>query len=50
MDSIVISASRVIYWIEHGDTSSMKEYNDLKQQLMEIAMKNSLYIWLFTSI
>ena len=26
MDSMATSASRIIYWIQRGDTSSMKEY------------------------
>ena len=33
-----IFASRIIYWIERDGTSTMKECNDLKQQLVEIGM------------
>ena len=49
MNSIVTSL-RIIYRLERGDTSSIKEYNNLKQRLMEIGMKNSLYIRLFKGI
>ena len=28
----------------HGGASSMKEYNDLKQRLMKIGIKNLIYI------
>ena len=35
--------SRIIYWIERGEPLSMK-YNDLKQRLMKIWMKNLVYI------
>ena len=33
-----IFASRIIYWIERDGTSTMKECNNLKQQLVEIGM------------
>ena len=49
MDSIARFISRIIHWIECGGTST-KEYNDLKQRLMKIEMKNLVYIWLLTSI
>ena len=31
MDSVARFFSRIIHWIERSGTSSMKEYNDLKQ-------------------
>ena len=42
MDNVTRSVSKIIYWIERGSTSSIKEYNDLKQRLMEIGIKNLL--------
>ena len=33
MDSVVTSVSRVIYWIERGDISSMNKYNNSKKSI-----------------
>ena len=41
---LAVLLHQVIYWIERDDTSSMKEYNNLKHRLMKIRMKNSLCI------
>ena len=32
----IYGISVIIYFIEHDDASSIKKYNDLEQQLMEI--------------
>ena len=47
MDNIASSVSKIIYWIEHDGTSFVKEYNNLKQRLMKIRMKNLAHIRLF---
>ena len=35
---------KIIHEIERNDITSMKEYNDLKQRLMKIGMKNFVYM------
>ena len=40
IDNVARAVFKIIYWIEHGSNSSIKKYNDLKQRLMKIGMKN----------